>query len=95
MDNIVSSILLSKSRREVLKYLHACDTDITGRELARRIGFSHQQTHNALRQLISFGIVERRIFGPAHLFRLNRQNQLTAELHRRQGTLMIDHAGEI
>lgn len=85
MDNIIRNILLSKSRREVLKYLYASGEEITGRELAKRTGFSHQQAHNALRQLISLGIVERRPVGPAYLFRLNLQNLLTKELRTRLG----------
>lgn len=80
MENIIHNILMSKSRREVLKYLYASEAEITGRELAKRIGFSYQQTHNALHQLIALGIVERRIFPPIHLFRLDREHRLTIAL---------------
>ncbi|MDD2805356.1 MAG: winged helix-turn-helix domain-containing protein [Elusimicrobiales bacterium] len=70
MDNIVFDILSSKSRRAALKYLFSLGGDATGRDLARHIGYSHQQALNALEQLVSFGLVERRAFGPVYLFRI-------------------------
>lgn len=71
MDDAVFEILASPSRREALRYLFASGGDVTGRDLARHIGFSHQQAHNALRQLEEYGLVERKVFGPSHLFRLS------------------------
>lgn len=58
-------------------------SDVTGRDLARHIGFSHQQAHNALSQLVDLGVVERRVFGPSHLFRL-----IATELTRKLKVLL-------
>lgn len=55
---------------EILRWFYAARSEITGRALAKRIGFSHQQALNALRQLIAFGIVERRVIGASYVFRL-------------------------
>lgn len=83
MDITVRKILVSKSRREIIKCLYASECELTGRELARRSGFSPQQGHNVLHTLLLFGIVEKRIIGPVHLFRLNRGDLLTEEVLRK------------
>ncbi len=83
MENIIRKILDSKSRREVIKCLCPIKTELSGREMARRTGFSHQQIHNALRQLMALGIVQRRIIGPLHLFRINREDRVAAEVVRK------------
>lgn len=83
MDNVIRGILNCKSRRKALRCLYAAKDEITGRELGRRIGFSHQQAHNVLHELVAFGIVERRTMGPSHLFRLNLQSAVAAEAVRR------------
>ena len=72
MHNVIPWILSSISRRRALKYLFTGAAEATGRNLARHIGFSHQQAHNALRLLEQYGLVEHRIFGPSHLFRLTK-----------------------
>lgn len=65
---MVFDILSSKSRRAALKYLFSLSGNATGRALARHIGYSYQQTLNALEQLVLFGLVERRASGPVYLF---------------------------
>lgn len=71
---ITQDIFGSKSRLEILRCLYDSGEELTGREIARRSGFSHQQTHNELRALVSLGIAERKIAAPAHLFSLNRKH---------------------
>lgn len=82
MEDLILDILSCKSRRAALRCLLASGDDVTGRELARRTGFSHQQALNALSSLVELGVVERRVFGPAHLFRLNWPNKLAVQLAR-------------
>ncbi|MCK5582482.1 MAG: nucleotidyltransferase domain-containing protein [Elusimicrobiales bacterium] len=65
---------------EVLRRLYDSEKELTGREIARRSGFSPQQTHNELRALVSLGIVERKIAAPAHLFRLNRKHWVVKDV---------------
>lgn len=69
-----------RSRLEVLRCLYGTFEEPTGREIARRVGLSHQQVHEALRQLEAWGIVGRKIASPAHLFRLNRDHWAVAKL---------------
>jgi len=69
-----------KSRLEILRALYDSGTELTGREVARRSGFSHQQAHNALRDLVALGIVERKTAGTAYLFGLNRKHWLITDV---------------
>lgn len=80
MEDVIFEILASKSRREALKYLYASRREIPGRVLAREIGFSIQQTHNALSQLVSYGLVKCRKFPPIYLFSANLAAPLSASV---------------
>lgn len=70
MNDRVLDILKSPSRRSALRYFFSTGGEVTGRGLARRIGFSHQQALNALGQLAELGVLERRELLPSYLFRL-------------------------
>lgn len=69
-----------KSRLEILRALYDSGAELTGREVARRSGFSHQQAHNALRELAALGIVERKTAGTAYLFGLNRKHWFVTDV---------------
>lgn len=73
-QSFIQDIFGRKSRLEVLHCLYNSDKELTGREIARQSGFSHQQTHNELRALVSLGIVERKVVASAYLFRLNKKH---------------------
>jgi hypothetical protein len=89
----ISDILKSKSRVEVLRRLCFCPDGMTGRALARSTGFSPQQTHNALGQLVDLGLVERRVISPSYLFRLNWANSITVEISRMLPVLDLPVSG--
>ncbi|MCX5784416.1 MAG: nucleotidyltransferase domain-containing protein [Elusimicrobia bacterium] len=78
--SITQGIFGRKSRLEVLRCLYDSGEELTGREIARRSGFSPQQTHNELKALVSLGIAERKIAAPAHLFRLNREHWVVKDV---------------
>ena len=78
--SIVKDIFGRKSRLEVLHCLYDSKKELTGREIARRSGISHQQGHNELKVLVSLGIVQRKIVAPAHLFRLNRKHWVVKDV---------------
>lgn len=80
METTIRDILGNTFRKRILEHLHSHANELTGRELARQAGFSPQQTHNTLNKLIAAGLVERRICGPTHLFRLNRKSGLAAKI---------------
>ncbi len=85
MDNssfLIGDILGQRSRLDVLRCLQACNQDLTGREIARRAGLSHQRAHQVLKALVSLGVAERRLAAPAHLFRLNREHWLVKDILR-------------
>jgi predicted nucleotidyltransferase len=77
---ITQDIFGRKSRLEVLRCLYDSGEELTGREIARRAGFSPQQTHNELKALVSLGIAERKIAAPSHLFRLNREHWVVKDV---------------
>lgn len=54
--------------------------EFTGRELARHIGYSASQTIATLVRLETSGVVERRIVGPAHTWKLSQAHALTRVL---------------
>jgi predicted transcriptional regulator len=80
MNYIIFEVLASRSRREILKVLYASGIEIPGRVLARETGFSVQQAHNALRQLVSYGVVKCRKFPPTHLFSIDREAPLAVKI---------------
>lgn len=80
METPLQSVFGSRSRLEVLRCLYEAQEPLSGREIARRTGLSHQQAHNALKSLVSLGVIARRISPPAHLFSLNRSHWIVKEL---------------
>lgn len=74
--SLIEDVFAGRSRLAILRCLHGSPGALTGREVARRSGFSHQQAHVALRALASTGVVESVAAGPARLFRLNRKHWL-------------------
>ncbi len=79
-QSITQGIFGRKSRLEILQCLYDSGEPLTGREIARRAGFSPQQTHNELKALVSLGITERKIAAPSHLFTLNREHWVVKEV---------------
>lgn len=52
----------------------------TGREIARLLGIAHSTVLPALRTLADVGLVNERVLGRAHIFRVNRDHVLHAVL---------------
>ena len=76
---LLDDALSRPSHWKVLRCLHACIQGISGREIARQTGLSHQQAHNALRALAAMGLVERKVVAPAYVFRLNKDHWVFKE----------------
>jgi predicted nucleotidyltransferase/DNA-binding transcriptional ArsR family regulator len=78
--SLIEDVFAGRSRLAVLRCLHASPGALTGREVSRRSGFSHQQAHVALRALTTAGVVESVAAGSARLFRLNRKHWLVSDV---------------
>jgi predicted nucleotidyltransferase len=81
-ETIIEIVFAGKARLGVLRCLYDSEQALAGREVARRAGLSPQQAHNVLKGLVAFGIAEMKIAAPAHLFSLNRQHWLVADVAR-------------
>lgn len=67
----------SKARIRVVRLLvELPDKEFTGREMARLLGTSHSTVLDALRGLAGGGLVNERVLGRAHVFRVNRDHYL-------------------
>lgn len=77
---LLTKLLGSRSKLEVLRCLHAESGGLSGREIARRCGLSHQIVHKALREFESEGIVLRTVAPPTHLFRLNEKHWFVTQV---------------
>ena len=73
-------VLGTKSKVAVLRHLVQNDLEQSGREIARAVGLSPKPLNQVLAQLADEGVLLRRNIGRVHLFRLNRNNRLVAEL---------------
>lgn len=73
-------ILGTKSKVAVLRHLVQDDREQSGREIARAVGLSPKPLNQVLAQLADEGLLLRRNMGRVHLFRLNRDNLLVADL---------------
>lgn len=81
-QSAATQVLGSRSRLELIRCLYAARDGLSGREIARRAGFSHQQIHNELKGLVVLGLVERQVVAPAYLFRLNRDHWVVRDVLR-------------
>ncbi|MBI4064419.1 MAG: MarR family transcriptional regulator [Elusimicrobia bacterium] len=78
--SVIEIVFGKRSRLEVLRCLYEASNEISGREIARRTGLSHQQAHQSLKELVSLGLVEYKIAAPAHLFYLNKNHWVVSEI---------------
>lgn len=73
----IDVVLGSKARIRVVRLLvELPDKEFTGREMARLLGTSHSTVLDALRGLAGGGLVNERVLGRAHVFRVNRDHYL-------------------
>jgi len=73
----IDVVLGSTARIRVSRLLvELPDKEFTGREMARLLGMSHSTVLDALRGLAEGGLVNERVLGRAHVFRVNREHYL-------------------
>lgn len=85
LDNpspLISRILGHPSRLAVVRCLYGEEEGMSGREIARRVHYSHQQVHNDLKVLVALGVVDKRVVAPAHVFRLNQEHWVVTDILR-------------
>lgn len=76
----LNGLLGQQSKLEALRCLFSEERALTGREIARRTGFSHPIIHKALRNLEREGVVERNVTPPNYQFRLNKMHWVVDEI---------------
>ncbi|MBI4062936.1 MAG: nucleotidyltransferase domain-containing protein [Elusimicrobia bacterium] len=69
-----------KSLLAVLRCLYNCPQELSGREISRRVKLSPPQTHKALRELDSLGLVGKKITSPSYLFKLNTEHWIVTKV---------------
>lgn len=73
----LDEVLGSTARVRVARLLiELPDKEFTGREIARLLGTGHSTILPALRALVDRGLVNERVLGRAHVFRVNRDHFL-------------------
>jgi len=81
--SLLDELLSSRVRAGVLRCLMGVhSTELHGRELARRTGFSEAAVRKELRKLTSLGLVEARRSGNRVYYRANTTHPVSPELHR-------------
>ncbi len=78
--NALDDILGSAPKIRILRVLSKHAPALTGRELARRVGYSHTQTNSALAELEMNGLVMKRHLGNANVYSLNDGNLLASRI---------------
>ena len=76
LDDILGSTLKVRILRVLSKHVPA----LTGRELSRRVAYSHTQTNSALAELEMSGLVIKRRVGNANTYSLNDGNLLASRI---------------
>ena len=76
----LNDILGNKVQIKILRLFLRTKSPFTGRELARLIGYSHNQTRLALEELERNGLVIRQRAGRSNLYSLDNENIIVTEL---------------
>lgn len=76
---ILDEVLAAWSHVAILRVLQDIAQGLTGREIARQAGISHQACDRALARLENLHIIRRQRGGRSHFFALNRRHQLVAK----------------
>lgn len=69
--HILDDLLGQKSKVTILRILYR-ETELTGREIARKAELSARAAQQTLQELYAIGILNRKIVGASYLFSLNR-----------------------
>lgn len=78
----LDSILGQRSKVRILRFLFEQSTELTGREIARKVGLSHLKTHQVLREFSQEGIALSKTIGKAIIYKLNEDNMVTRDILR-------------
>lgn len=70
------------SRVSALRVLHASPDGLSGRQIARQAGINHQSAALALHALERLGLVEKKVYDRATLWRLDKRKYLFREMLR-------------
>lgn len=76
----LNDVLGSKIKLNLLRALSRTESDHTGRELARLIGYSHNATRSALEDLERSGLVIQRQAGRANLYSIDQDNIIYTDI---------------
>ena len=79
-QNTFDTVLGQRSKVKLLRYLFSCQDELTGRQIAKRIGLSHLKAHHALKELAEQGIVCVKIVGNAMIYKINPNNLLARDI---------------
>jgi DNA-binding transcriptional ArsR family regulator len=79
-QNTFDTVLGQRSKIKLLRYLFSCQEELTGRQIAKRIGLSHLKAHHALKELADQGIVCVKIVGNAMIYQINPNNLLARDI---------------
>ncbi|MFH1860992.1 MAG: winged helix-turn-helix domain-containing protein [bacterium] len=74
------TVLGQRSKVKLLRYLFSCHEELTGRQIAKKIGLSHLKAHQALKELADQGIVCVKIVGNAMIYQINPNNLLARDI---------------
>jgi len=75
-------ILGQRSKVRILRFLFEQSTELTGREISRKVGLSHLKTHQVLREFSQEGIAVSKTIGRAILYKLNESNMVARDILR-------------
>jgi predicted nucleotidyltransferase len=78
--NALDDVLGSTLKIRILRVLSRDAPALTGRELARRVGYSHTQTNATLAAMEMSGLVIKRRVGNANTYSLNDSNLLVSRI---------------
>lgn len=78
----LDSILGQRSKVRILRFLFEQSTELTGREISRKVGLSHLKTHQVLREFSQEGIALSKTIGKAIIYKLNEDNIVTRDILR-------------
>ncbi len=79
-QNTFDTVLGQRSKIKLLRYLFFCQEELTGRQIAKKIGLSHLKAHHALKELADQGIVCVKIVGNAMIYQINPNNFLARDI---------------
>jgi len=77
LSRVLDHILGQRSKIAVLRVLYDHNSELNGREVARRAGINPRSAHSALNGLVKLGLLQKDIVGNNHVYSINPSSYLS------------------